>query len=103
MVPWNQGMDMGLMLPIRWGVLSTVLLTVLEKLYTDDTAYRKIRESHYIEELNLKYRGMNRRIWLVLIATKNFYVHLGTPTTLLLWFLSDEFENSNEEFKNIHR
>ena len=59
---------------------SHMSITVLEKIYTDDTAYRKRRESHYIEELNLKYRGMNRRRWLVLIATKKFYVHLGTPT-----------------------
>ena len=41
---------------------SHMSITVLEKIYTDDTAYRKRRESHYIEELNLKYRGMNRRI-----------------------------------------
>ena len=40
---------------------SHMSITVLEKLYTDDTAYRKRRESHYIELFNLKYKGMNRR------------------------------------------
>ena len=40
---------------------SHMSITVLEKIYTDDEAYRKRRESHFIELFNLKYRGMNRR------------------------------------------
>ena len=60
---------------------SHMSITVLEKLYTDDTAYRKRRESHYIELFNRKYTQRNeQKEMIVLITNKNFYVHLSSPT-----------------------
>ena len=40
---------------------SHMSITVLESINTDDQAYRKRRESEYIQQFNLKYKGMNRR------------------------------------------
>ena len=42
-------------------LLSDMTITVLESINTQDEAYRKRRESHWIQEFNLKYKGMNRK------------------------------------------
>ena len=41
--------------------LSDMTLTVLEKLTRTDIRYRKTKESIYIEQWNLKYKGLNRK------------------------------------------
>ena len=40
---------------------SHMSITVLESIKSNDEAYRKRRESHYIEQFNLKYKGMNKK------------------------------------------
>ena len=42
-------------------LLSDMTITVLEKMNTEDSNYRKRRESHYMQQFNLKYKGMNRK------------------------------------------
>ena len=42
-------------------LLSDMSITVLETINTLDEAYRKRRESHWIQEFNLKHKGMNRK------------------------------------------
>ena len=42
-------------------LISDMTISVLESIYTTDEAYRKRRESWWIQQFNLKYRGMNRK------------------------------------------
>ena len=62
---------------------SHMSITVLESINTDDQAYRKRRESEYIQQFNLKYKGMNRRRWHFANCKQNIFVlALGTETNL---------------------
>ena len=36
-------------------------ITVLEKVFNPEQKYRKVRETKFIEDLNTKYKGMNRK------------------------------------------
>ena len=41
--------------------LSDMRVTVLEKIFSSDTAVRKEREKLYINKFNTKYKGLNRK------------------------------------------
>ena len=41
--------------------LSDMTLTAIEKLNRTDIRYRKTKESIYIEQWNLKYKGLNKK------------------------------------------
>ena len=41
--------------------VSDMKVTVLEKIFSTDGAVRKEREKHYIQEINTKYKGLNRK------------------------------------------
>ena len=41
--------------------VSDMKVTVLEKIFSTDGAVRKEREKHYIQEMNTKYKGLNRK------------------------------------------
>ena len=41
--------------------ISDITISVLERIYTNDSATRKQRESHWIEQLELYTKGINRR------------------------------------------
>ena len=36
-------------------------ITVLEKVFNPEQKYRKVKETKFIEDLNTKYKGMNRK------------------------------------------
>ena len=42
--------------------IDQMTFSVLEKISNNNPQYRKARESHYIEQFNLKYAGINRKI-----------------------------------------
>ena len=62
---------------------SHMSITVLESIKSNDEAYRKRRESHYIEQFNLKYKGMNKKRWHIANCNEIFFIHLGTETYYL--------------------
>ena len=41
--------------------ISDMTISVLEKVNRIDKALREQRESHFIEQFNLKYKGMNKK------------------------------------------
>ena len=41
--------------------VADMTFSVIEKLNKTDIRYRKTKESYYIEQWNLKYRGLNRK------------------------------------------
>ena len=41
--------------------ISMMQITILEKVWSSSTALRRTRESHYIQEFQSKYQGMNRK------------------------------------------
>ena len=43
--------------------ISDITISVLERINTNDSATRKQRESHWIEQLELYTKGINRRRW----------------------------------------
>ena len=40
--------------------VSDMRVTIIEKIFSQDTAIRKEREKFYIMKLNTKYKGLNR-------------------------------------------
>ena len=53
-------------------------ISVLEQVKEKNTFYRECRESFNIQHFNLKFKGLNRKRWLLLIANifKNIYSFL---------------------------
>ena len=48
--------------------ITDMTISVLEQVNQNNRLYREARESYIIEKFNLKYQGMNRKKWHLLIA-----------------------------------
>ena len=41
--------------------VSDMRVTVIEKVFSRDSAVRKERERHFIQQMNTKYKGLNKK------------------------------------------
>ena len=41
--------------------ISDMRVTIIEKVFSRDSAVRKERESHFIQQMNTKYKGLNKK------------------------------------------
>ena len=82
--------------------LSDMTLTVIERLNRNDIRYRKTKESIHIEQWNLKYRGLNKKKWLLQIANKKFLFCFWYVTLMISIILTLSWHSREDVYLNVN-